>query len=100
MECAGKPAKWGAVDRTSTNRHLGANGATMSDVKQCLFCAELNGGQQLLLVVMEDDRLALLRDGVVDRIWDSDELGANGAVTAFLNTCQRTGTIPAAARVN
>jgi len=66
----------------------------MNDVKQCLFFAELATGEELLLVVMHDDRLAMLRDGVIDRIWDGDELGANGAVTAFLNTCQRLGTVP------
>jgi hypothetical protein len=71
----------------------------MNDVKQCLFFAELVGGQQLLLVVMNDDRLAVLKDGLIDRIWDSDELGTNAAVTTFINTCRRCGTVPAQARV-
>jgi hypothetical protein len=71
----------------------------MNDVKQCLFYAELSSGQELLLVVMNDDRLAVLRDGAVERIWDADELGANGAVTSFLNTCRRAGTVPGPARI-
>lgn len=74
-------------------------GVNMNHVKQCLFFAELTSGLELLLVVLNDDRLALVKDGVLDRIWDSDELGANGAVTAFLNTCRDSGTMPRAERV-
>jgi hypothetical protein len=66
----------------------------MGEIKQSLFCAELRGGQHLTLVVLEDDRLALVIDDVIERIWDADELGTNGAVSTFLNTCRRTGTVP------
>jgi hypothetical protein len=67
---------------------------SMGEIKQALFCAELKGGQHLTLVVMDDDRLALMIDGQVERIWDPAELGTNGAVSSFLSTCRRTGTVP------
>ena len=63
------------------------------NIRQSLFCAELRGGQHLSLVVLQDDRLALMIDDAIERIWDADELGTNGAVSAFMNTCRRTGTV-------
>jgi len=64
------------------------------EIKQSLFCADLKGGQHLTLVVLNDERLALVIDESIERIWDADELGTNGAVSAFLSTCRRTGTVP------
>lgn len=66
----------------------------MNDVRQCVFFAELASGQQLLLAALNDDRLALLKDGVVEQIWDAGEIGASDAVVAFLNICQHVGTVP------
>ena len=61
------------------------------DIRQTLFYAQPDEGPVLALVVLTHERLALLKNGRIDRVWDADALGTNAATFAFANLCRQFG---------